>query len=378
VVLLLRSKTAEWESILARLAPRQQAILAAAQVRRPDQLYSLLHNFPSLSELGFDLPTLSSRALQVSRDTSLRILGIGGPGGEVSERCYFGAAYPAGAQAPPGFSIPIPEDDDETDPRSGPRVDTQDTGFDLRPAVAWPIKNQGSRGTCVAHALVASREHRELARGANPLHLDLSEQFLFWAAKNQPGEPDPSSDATFLEFAHRALAVEGVCREESWPYVPHVYEGNVTHAGPENPSAAARDEAIQYRAPASRYAVSGRAAELLQILSRGCVAAISLPVFCDRLTRTATNWDAPISVAYGEVLDPPPTAVVMAGHAVCITGFAPDPGESQGGYFVFRNSWGTERFGRRLPAAGWHGREAGYGQVSASYVDRFLWELCVL
>ena len=40
----------------------------------------------------------------------------------------------------------------------------------------------------------------------------------------------------------------------------------------------------------------------------------------------------------GRVLDPPPGSIANDGHAVCVTGFAPDPGEPAGGYFVIRNS----------------------------------------
>ena len=81
---------------------------------------------------------------------------------------------------------------------------------------------------------------------------------------------------------------------------------------------------------------------------------------------------------YGQVLDPPATAVVDGGHAVCVVGFVPDADETTGGYFIFRNSWGTGAFGRRLPVRGSHAPERGYGQISATYVEKFLWEMCVL
>lgn len=49
-----------------------------------------------------------------------------------------------------------------------------------------------------------------------------------------------------------------------------------------------------------------------------------------------------------------------------------------GGYFIIRNSWGTQKFGRDAPTLDWHTPESGYGQVSATYIENYLWELCVL
>jgi hypothetical protein len=106
--------------------------------------------------------------------------------------------------------------------------------------------------------------------------------------------------------------------------------------------------------------------------------AVSLPVFRDAVAPRGNNWNTPVGTLYGRVLDPPPTAVVVGGHAVCVTGFQPDLGEPAGGYFIIRNSWGGTLWGSRLPAAGYHAPERGYGQVSATYVDRFLWEMCRL
>ena len=58
------------------------------------------------------------------------------------------------------------------------------------------------------------------------------------------------------------------------------------------------------------------------------------------------------------------------GHAVCIVGFEPDQFEPMGGYFVFRNSFGTA-WPTKGPIDGWPG---GYGRIAASDVGRFLWE----
>lgn len=106
---------------------------------------------------------------------------------------------------------------------------------------------------------------------------------------------------------------------------------------------------------------------------------ISLPVFADPAyfadpaKPTPDNWSTASGFVYGTVLDPPPVSIVVGGHAVAITGFMPDREEHKGGYFIVRNSWGVE-WGANAPARGLP--EPGYGRVSATYVDNFLWEMC--
>jgi len=51
-----------------------------------------------------------------------------------------------------------------------------------------PLRNQGRRSTCVAHAALALREQLEIAAGA-PRDLNLSEQFVYWWCKERDGRP---------------------------------------------------------------------------------------------------------------------------------------------------------------------------------------------
>jgi hypothetical protein len=109
--------------------------------------------------------------------------------------------------------------------------------------------------------------------------------------------------------------------------------------------------------------------------------AISLEVSEDPNTGV-NNWTHPTAVDYGHVFDPVPGAQFsLMGHAVCVVGFVPDKHEPLGGFFIIRNSWGTgwarnapdRRAGSRNCSPG-----PGYGQVSATYVDQYLWEWCQL
>ena len=123
---------------------------------------------------------------------------------------------------------------------------------------------------------------------------------------------------------------------------------------------------------------STNALTVLQELQAGHPVAVSLPVFQDVTNPTGpNNWTTRVGHLYGIIVDPQPTSVVAGGHAVCVTGFHPDPAESTGGYFIIRNSWGTN-WGNRLPDTASSAPAPGYGQVSATYIDNYLWEIAHL
>jgi hypothetical protein len=103
-----------------------------------------------------------------------------------------------------------------------------------------------------------------------------------------------------------------------------------------------------------------------------------VPVFADPDDHASTNWNSDDGTEYGYVYDPPPTSVAVDGHAVCLTGFVGDPTEVLGGFFIFRNSWGTSAWAASAPTPGYATPEPGYGMISASYVDRWAWEYAIL
>lgn len=384
-----QQQTLGLQKALGRLSPHQQAILRAAQVSSPEDLYALLHNFPSLSRLDFDLPALSFAA--VSSISPEYRASLANAGEEAQATPAFGAYPPAEASAQIGFEVPEPPPDqtessqNETGlpwpPIAGTGATATGPTLDLRPGhLFWPIRDQGRRGTCVAFALAACREFLGFEDGEEPSNFDLSEQLLYWATKLVPGEPNPNRDGTFLAFASRALERNGVCLEASWPYNGTPNPGNVTQQNPPTiPAPAAVAEALNYASPAHLFSAGGTATALRSALeSERRPVAISVPVFSDLLVPGSNNWNTPLAYAFGKIIDPPATSIVRSGHAVCVTGFVEDSSEIHGGYFTFRNSWGTAIFGRSLPATGYFGPEAGYGQISATYVEKYLWEMCQL
>lgn len=209
---------------------------------------------------------------------------------------------------------------------------------------------------------------------------NLSEQFLYWAIKTRTADPSPNEDGTWLEFARDATRSEGICTDANWPYSGQFDPSNIPHAGKNAPSSTAIADAAARRFAKSKHRTHGNgrggAARLLKALAKGRPVAISLPVFRDAMLPDGPdNWSTSSAWTYGRVIDPPPTAVVAGGHAVCVIGFEPDPIAPGDGHFVFRNSWDVI-WASGAPAAGYsYAPEPGYGDVSLAYVDDYLWEL---
>jgi C1A family cysteine protease len=366
------TKFAQALSHVIATTPTESNVLDQVTIQSPEELLSLLWNFPSLASRGLvNAAKLSAYAAPQAASFLAVAANEGLTPGQPR-------TFALGAGMPPDTSVKLGAAQ-ETLPRVTAAAAAAPQTIDKRANMVWPVRDQGQRGTCVAHAVTALREHLVFQQtGVVP---DLSEQFLFWATKTRTADPQPTADGTWIRFAIDALKNDGICPEADWLYNGTPLMGNVTQAAPPNvPSAAAIANAIPNRVVAKTFAsgVAGRgASQVLTELTSCRPVAISLPVFADPLRPSGHNWNTPAGVLYGRVFDPPPTSVVIGGHAVCVTGFVPDAEEPSGGYFVIRNSW-DRTWGTRLPTAGYHGPEVGYGQVSATYINNYLWELARL
>ncbi len=359
------------------LSSREAAILTTAGVDSPATLWSALLAFPSLGTIeGFDLPGLSSRLALALGSATAELANAPGSPGQPQPKFTFGAMYPHGAPAPHGWSVTVPASEATAAALAIAPAPIAEAALDCR-CTDWPVRDQGDRGTCVAFAATACREQLECPLGPR----DLSEQYLYWAIKDRITDPWPGADGTLLDYAHQALGQEGLCEEPLWPYNPIPVVGNPGQGGPGTPSAAAQADAAGNRVVPGRYRCgtpAGNAAELLRwLVEAERPVAISVPVFHDRLAAQSNNWVSPVGWLYGRVLDPPATSVANGGHAVCVTGFVPGSTEAFGGYFILRNSWGTT-WGQSLPHPSYAAPGPGYGQISASYVERYLWEMLQL
>jgi Papain family cysteine protease len=240
---------------------------------------------------------------------------------------------------------------------------------------SWPIKDQGKRrGTCVAFATVAALEHHH---GPHSKPLELAEQYFYWALKQSVHDTDKKHDGATLLCAKDALSKDGACAETFWQYDPTYDPKNITHVGPNGPPPPARKDAKHRIRVCSDYvsAMTGKAARLYDVLKSGRVAAMTFAVYRDRPGVKLHNWNNTSAESTGRILFPPQGAVATLGHAVCVVGFVPSPSAaSSGGWFVFRNSWGTGWASNGSRIAG----DPGHGYLSAAYVEELGGELLAL
>jgi hypothetical protein len=259
----------------------------------------------------------------------------------------------------------------------------------------WTAREQGDRGTCVGFAVTACREWAVFIETGAPPPKWLSEQFMFWAAKEHDAAY-PDDDNTTLSCAATGLAHLGVCEAGEWPYSGIANPGPglhpITHAGPGSPanppSSSARINASAYTRPMRTVGFTDRerrtggiAQRVIDVLAddRLRVVALILPVFEDPTQPGSTNWMHQFAMEYGDVFDPPADPQqqqVVGQHAVCVVAYEePDRANPQQSWFVIRNSWTDKPWGR-VPRPLVHGTstvtlQPGFGRVSRRYVDRF-------
>lgn len=188
-----------------------------------------------------------------------------------------------------------------------------------------PVRSQGDRGTCVAHAVLAVREQLEIAV-QSPADLDLSEQYVYWWCKAHDNIPKVSG--TYLSVGMRCLAEMGVPLEDAWPYVS--VETEDQGQGPPPAAVAAGDPAFRTwkTEQFSRNDIDG----IKACLCEGRTVAFSVPVY--------DSWYASSSASrWGKITLPLPGETSKGGHAMTLVGYQDDADAPGGGYFLVRNSW---------------------------------------
>jgi Papain family cysteine protease len=214
-----------------------------------------------------------------------------------------------------------------------------------------PIRLQGERGTCVAHATVAVLEHR-LAQSGAPI--ELSEQFLYWDCKQNDGQP--SGEGTWVKVAFDMIFRDGICPEENWPY--QLQGCSTEGCGP--PPLGAIPAALTFR-HATKALTPTSVQDIKTELAQGSGVTFSVPVFRSWYHSTLVRLTGKINM-------PVPNDIVDGGHAMTFVGFedSTDPGIG-GGRFIIRNSWGEAW----APQSAYG---AGYGSIPYEYIARYCWE----
>jgi hypothetical protein len=216
-----------------------------------------------------------------------------------------------------------------------------------------PVRDQGDRGTCVAHAMVAVREFEERRLGRAP---DLSPQHLYYLCKQSDGEPGPG---TFPSTALEQLTEHGVCREKTWPYDPRQ-----THDEGQGPAPrAAGGEARRYRIIAS-----GRSEATVANLKARFDGAQGAPKVHSFSAIVFSSLSSSEVFRTGDVVMPFEGEPERGRHHLVAVGYEDHPSAPGGGWVLFRNSWGT-RWGRESAVGPGHGR-LPYAYWSR-YVDGF-------
>jgi C1A family cysteine protease len=207
------------------------------------------------------------------------------------------------------------------------------------------VRDQGLRGTCVAHASIAIREY---LLGEENHHTDLSEQFLYWCCKKRDNYPLPG---TSPGIAVACLKEIGVCKEHVWPYNPQIFEGN---EGQGPPPEGAEASASQYRINQSERFSAKSIYRLQQNVAYGQPIMFIIPVYM-------YWWTNPVRRT-GDIRLPLPFDTILEPHAMCIVGYNDDLSVPGGGYFLVRNSWGT----------GWASEHAlpGYCRIPYNYLEQ--------
>lgn len=223
-----------------------------------------------------------------------------------------------------------------------------------------PIKSQGERGTCVSFAVTVANEFSFYRK--NGFHTDLSEQYLFSETKKL--ENDKGCGA-FIGNSLVVLSTLGQCPESVWSYNPN-FPCVQTLGKPNN----ADHNASNFK---NGYVIYNPSNDfVLQIkgsLTIGQLVPFSIPVFSSWYQNNDT-------IRTGRIILPLPNELPLIdedgnikGHAMTIVGFQDSNDYPGGGYFIIRNSWGTEYWGK------YNVYGSGYGIIPYDFLRNHRWEV---
>jgi C1A family cysteine protease len=187
---------------------------------------------------------------------------------------------------------------------------------DLR-ASDTPILDQGSMGSCAAHAAVAIFEW--LQKNKTAKFFPGSRMFIYKEARDIDGST--GDVGTYLRSVAAVMANEGVPNESLWAYSSSLLNTE--------PTAAVKAEAIKAHAD-SYWRVDGSSSAATINNIKAAVATSGLPVMFG-----CTVYDSIFNTGSDGMI-PAPGGSVAGGHAMAILGY--DDAKQR---FLIKNSWGT-------------------------------------
>ena len=291
------------------------------------------------------------------------------------------------ADTPDPKTLPDELKADQTFPKQFDLVDLQS-----------PVKSQGSRGVCSIFSTVALMEHLYIKQGA--ILPDFSEQFLQWSVKAELGRFKTtfgSNGSANLSAINRF----GVVTEDIMPYESSAWSSiHDERCGGEKdkrpivcytngePSDDIKD-ASRFTLPASRWISSNRRNLKAFMTENQTGVVVGMTFFYQSWNhrksqlRVNSEYSRQGYVLYPNEGDKEKSLEKRAGHSILIVGWDDDlevpivdeEGEPvldengepmvERGFFLFKNSWGTVRFGSSNPFG------PGYGWLSMRYVEEY-------
>jgi subtilisin-like proprotein convertase family protein len=265
-------------------------------------------------------------------------------------------------------------------------------------ALQSPVRSQQRRGVCSIFSGVGLMEHLYVKEGtiAAP---DFSEEFLQWSVKTELGRFS-STEGSNSNYNLQAINRFGIVTESDWPYLGRSWDTNddeacdgddqptrcYTHGSP--PQTAM--EAQRWHLPRGRWVNSSPNSIKAHMVNKKEAVVVGGTFFYQswnhRSSELSTNnsyWRKGY-VTYPNQEDRTKSLEKRAGHSYVLVGWDDDlevqkrDGEgklltdgngnpiNEKGFWLFKNSWGTDSFGVE------HEAGAGYGWISMQYVDEFL------
>jgi C1A family cysteine protease len=265
-------------------------------------------------------------------------------------------------------------------------------------ATQSPVKNQNRRGVCTIFTTTGLMEHLYLVSGAqNP---SFSEQYLQWSVKAQLGSLQNYEGSNIPDNV-QAVATYGIVDEATYPYVGTEWTAANDPACAPNGSEsqtlpmqcwtqgdppAAVQAATKYTLPQGRYL--NTADIKMHINDTHTAVAVAIDFFYQAWayphTLPVNHADSQKGlVRYPNATDVTESHKDRAGHGILIVGwdddFAVPQIDDKGntvtdangqpvlekGFYIFKNSWGTDRWGSQSTVA------PGYGLIAQRYIDDF-------
>jgi C1A family cysteine protease len=262
-----------------------------------------------------------------------------------------------------------------------------------------PVKDQDRRGVCTIFTTTALMEHLYIKAGM--MKPSFSEQYLQWSVKDQLGVL-PESEGSNISDNVEAIAQFGIPDEAADPYYPKQWteandpdckitgeEGQTlpgkcwTQGDPPDSAKMAKmyylprgkflnTKSIKEHITTAHTAVGVGIDFFYQAWNHG---ASTLPINRDEMTKGI--------VRYPNQSDITESHKQRAGHGILIVGWDADYTaqkvdkddkpmvDAQGkpilekGFYIFKNSWGTDIFGVTNPNG------AGYGYISQKYIEDY-------